>query len=174
MKEARHKRTQPVRFHLCKILESANYYTVRKDQWLSEARGRSDCKGAYRRRTEMFCVLTTVEVRHKHVFVRLYFKRVLFIVYHEFFFFLYIMNYVCSVAQLWPTLWDPMDCSQPGSSICGISQTRTLEWVAISSSRGSSQPRDQTHISYISCICRWISLLLFFLPLSHLRSPYCT
>ena len=47
----------------------------------------------------MFCVLTTVEVRHKHVFVRLYFKRVLFIVYHEFFFFVYheLCVFSCSV-----------------------------------------------------------------------------
>ena len=45
-------------------------------------------------------------------------------------------------AQLRPTLWDPMDCSPPGSSAHGISQTRILEWVAISSSRGSSRPRD--------------------------------
>ena len=42
---------------------------------------------------------------------------------------------------------DPMDCSPPGSSVHGISQAQTLEWVAISSSRGSSQPRDQTRIS---------------------------
>ena len=34
--------------------------------------------------------------------------------------------------QLCPTLWDPMDCSPPGFSICGILQARTLEWVAIS------------------------------------------
>ena len=46
--------------------------------------------------------------------------------------------------QLCPTLCDPMDCSPPGSSVHGIFQARTLEWVAISSSRGSSQPRDQT------------------------------
>ena len=45
-----------------------------------------------------------------------------------------------------------MDCSPPGSSVHGISQARILEWVAISSSRGSSQPRDQTCISYSSCI----------------------
>ena len=43
-----------------------------------------------------------------------------------------------------PTLCDPMDHSLPGSSVCGILQARILEWVAISSSRGSSQPRDQT------------------------------
>ena len=37
-----------------------------------------------------------------------------------------------------------MDCSPPGSSVHGISQARTLEWVAIPISRGSSQPRDRT------------------------------
>ena len=40
-----------------------------------------------------------------------------------------------------------MDCCPPGSSIHGILQARTLEWVATSSSRGSSQPRDQTQVS---------------------------
>ena len=43
------------------------------------------------------------------------------------------------VAQLCPTLCDPMDCSTPGSSVCGILQARILEWVAISSSRSSIQ-----------------------------------
>ena len=45
--------------------------------------------------------------------------------------------------------------SLPGSPVCGISQARTLEWAAISPSRGSSQPRDQTCISYapyVSCV----------------------
>ena len=41
-----------------------------------------------------------------------------------------------------PALCDPMDCGPPGSSVRGISKARRLEWVAISSSRGSSQPRD--------------------------------
>ena len=41
--------------------------------------------------------------------------------------------------QSCPTLWGSMDCSPPGSSVDGILQERTLEWVAISSSRGSSQ-----------------------------------
>ena len=54
------------------------------------------------------------------------------------------------------SLCDPMDHSPPGSSVHGILQARTLEWVAISSSRGSSQPRFQTHVSYVSCIGRWI------------------
>ena len=46
-----------------------------------------------------------------------------------------------------------MDCKLLGSSVHGISQARILEWVAISYSRGFSQPRDQTHVS---CIGRWI------------------
>ena len=50
-----------------------------------------------------------------------------------------------------PTLCDPMDCSPPDSSIQGIIQAGILEWVAMSSSRGSSPPRDQTHISHGSC-----------------------
>ena len=49
-----------------------------------------------------------------------------------------------------PTLWDPMDCSLPGFSVHGILQARVLEWIAIPSSRGSSQPRNQTCIPYIS------------------------
>ena len=51
------------------------------------------------------------------------------------------------VAQSCPTLCDPMDCSPPGSSVHGIFQARILEWVAISFSRGSFQPRDRTHVS---------------------------
>ena len=47
------------------------------------------------------------------------------------------------VAQLCPTLCDPMDCTLQGSSVHGISQARVLEWVAISFSRGSSRPRDE-------------------------------
>ena len=48
----------------------------------------------------------------------------------------------------------PLDCSPPGSPGHGISQARILEWVAISHSRGSSQPRDGTRVSYVSCIGR--------------------
>ena len=47
-------------------------------------------------------------------------------------------------------LCDPMDCSLPGSSVHGILQTRILEWGAISSSRGSSQPRDWTWVSWVT------------------------
>ena len=57
--------------------------------------------------------------------------------------------------QSCPTLCDSVDCSLPGSSIHGIYQVKILEWVAVSSSRGSSQRRDRTRVSYISCIGRW-------------------
>ena len=62
------------------------------------------------------------------------------------------------VAQSCPTLWDPMDYSLPGSPVHGILQARILEWVAISCSRGSSQPRDLLNWQVES------------LPLSHLGS----
>ena len=64
--------------------------------------------------------------------------------------------------QSCPTVCNPMDCSPPGSSVHGIFLARILEWVAISSSRRSSPPRDQT----------WVSSLLHWqadsLPMSHL------
>ena len=54
------------------------------------------------------------------------------------------------VAQSCLTLCGPVDCSPPGSSIHGVLQARTLEWVAISFSRGSSRPRDRTQVSCIA------------------------
>ena len=54
-----------------------------------------------------------------------------------------------SVTQLCQTLCNHMDCSPSGSSVHGILQARTLEWVAIPFSRGSSQPRDW---NWLSCI----------------------
>ena len=56
----------------------------------------------------------------------------------------------CEFTQSRLTLCDPVDCSPPGSSIHGILQARILEWVAISFSRGSSQPRDWTQVSCIA------------------------
>ena len=57
------------------------------------------------------------------------------------------------VAQSCSTLCDPMDCGLPGSSVRGILQARVLEWVAISFSRVSSQPRDRTQVSHIPGRC---------------------
>ena len=67
------------------------------------------------------------------------------------------------------TLCDPMDCSPPCSSFQGILQARILEWVAISFSRGPSQPRDRTHVSCICCIVRHV-----LYHWRHLRSPKLT
>ena len=62
-----------------------------------------------------------------------------------------------------------MDYSLPGSSIHGIFQARILEWVAMPSSRRSSQPKDQTQISYVSCIGRQV-----LYHYCHLGSPQST
>ena len=53
------------------------------------------------------------------------------------------------VAQSCPALCDPMGCGLPGSSVHGIFQAIVLEWIAISFSRGSTQPRDRTRVSRI-------------------------
>ena len=57
---------------------------------------------------------------------------------------------VMLVAQSCLTLCDPTDCSPPVSSVHGILQARTLEWITIPFSRGSSWPRDQTQVSCIA------------------------
>ena len=57
------------------------------------------------------------------------------------------------------TVWDPIVYSLPGSSVHGVLQTRILEWVVTPSSRGSSRPRDSTHVS---CLLYWQGS---FLPL---------
>ena len=67
------------------------------------------------------------------------------------------------VAQSCLTLCDPMDCSLLGSFVHGIFQAIVLEWIAISFSRGSSQPRDRTRVSCIVDRC--------FYRLSHQGSP---
>ena len=61
------------------------------------------------------------------------------------------LNVLCvCVAQLCPNLWDLIDYSLPSSSVHGILQARKLAWVAISYSRGSSQPRDRTQVSCLA------------------------
>ena len=70
-----------------------------------------------------------------------------------------------SVAQSCPTLCSPKDCGPPGFSVHGILQARILEQVAISSSRRSSQPRDQTHVSQMWQVSS--------LPLAPLKEPAC-
>ena len=72
------------------------------------------------------------------------------------------------VAKLCPTLWDPMDCRLPGSSVHGILQVRILEWVAMPSSRESSRSRDRTQLAcvagrFFTNWTTWEKLLLAFL-----------
>ena len=68
------------------------------------------------------------------------------------------MSRVCTrVSQSCLTLCDPVDGSPPGSSVHWILQARTLEWVITPFLlRGSSQPGDQAHVSYVSCTGRWV------------------
>ena len=69
---------------------------------------------------------------------------------------IYIYSWCYLVGNSCPTVLRPHECSWPGSSVHGIFQAGILEWVAMPSSRGSSWPRDQTCISYVSCIGRQI------------------
>ena len=62
----------------------------------------------------------------------------------------YCYAVLCLVPQSCPTLCDPVNCSPPGSSVHGLLQARISEWVAMHSSRGSSQPRDPTQASHIA------------------------
>ena len=71
--------------------------------------------------------------------------------------------------QSYLTLCHPLGCSPPGPSVHGVLQARTLEWVAMPSSRGSFWPRDWTWISYVSCIGRWVLYLE-----GHMGSPVTT
>ena len=63
---------------------------------------------------------------------------------------------MCKSLQLCPTLRAWVYCSLPGSSVRGILQARILEWDAMPLSREPSRPRDQTWVSYVSCIGRWV------------------
>ena len=96
--------------------------------------------------------------------------------------YIYIYIYVCmlSLFSCVQLFCDAMDCSPPGSSVHGILQARILEWVAMPSSRGSSRPRDPTHIScipgrFLTTSTTWETLLItsvlyYFLRKSELLS----
>ena len=62
-----------------------------------------------------------------------------------------VSEWVKSLSRVW--LCDPVDCSLPGSSVHGILHGKILEWVVISFSRGSSQPRDRTQVSRVAGRC---------------------
>ena len=79
---------------------------------------------------------TTLKAQHKHLKELEAFRCARLLDYKP------VLLVKSEVAQSCPTLRDPMDYSQLGSSVHGILQARILEWVAISFSRGSSRPRD--------------------------------
>ena len=80
----------------------------------------------------------------------------------------FYLTHVCvlSHSTVSDSLCDSIDCNLPCSSVHGIFHPRLLEWVAISSSRESSQPKDQI---FVSCIGK-----ADILPLNHLESPWYT
>ena len=79
-----------------------------------------------------------------------------------------------SITKSCLTLRNTMECSPPGSSVYGILQARILEWVAICFSRGRSQPRDPTLISYTGrrVLYHWVTRgpLSTFITTSHTRN----
>ena len=81
--------------------------------------------------------------------------------------YLHLQPLFCVCAQAYSTLCNPMDSSPPGSSVRWTLQTRILQWVAMPSSRGSSQTREWIHISYISL--HWQA---GYLPLLLPRKPF--
>ena len=104
----------------------------------------------------LFCLFALFSPIFKfifHFFYWFFFSFQLFCNFQELFllwiFLVYSNESESEVAQLCPTLCNPVGCSPPGSSVHGILQARILECVAISFSRGSSRPRDWTQVSCI-------------------------
>ena len=88
---------------------------------------------------------------HIHPAVSRYNFQYIYVIHTQTYIYVYVSVCVCvKLLQLCPTLCDSMDYSPPGSSVLGISQARIPEWVAISSSRGSSPLRDQTQVYHIT------------------------
>ena len=77
---------------------------------------------------------------------------------------------VCSITESRPILYDPMDERMAGSPVHGIFQASMLEWIAISSSRGPSRPRDQTQDSCMSRQILYHSTTWEALNISHDQS----
>ena len=101
----------------------------------------------------IFGGILPIQGSNPHLLLLLYWQMIFF-----FFFFLplgppgmskYRISDLSAVTQSWLTLCHPMDCSPPGSFLHGFLKVRILEWVAITFSRGFSNPRDQT---WVSCI----------------------
>ena len=95
--------------------------------------------------------------RHKWIYIYTHCMYMCIYIYIHTHVCIHIYACLCSVASVMSTLCYPTDYSLPGFSVHGISPARILDWVAISSSKGSSQPRDQTQVSWVSCIGRFFT-----------------
>ena len=97
---------------------------------------------------------------NKYMTLILYFKTELKVISTSIFYKCYWGYLICVLCvktlQSYPTLWTPWTAACQASLSMGILQARILERVVMPSSRGSSWPRDQTHVSYVSCIGRWV------------------
>ena len=105
-------------------------------------------------RTEILVVLNC-EVSKTHILVYCYSEIAWFCWLVDINVFMYIHMCVCVcvcvlVTQSYLTLWYPMDCNLSGSSVHGIPQARTREWIAICFCRVSSLPGEQTPVSWTS------------------------
>ena len=88
-----------------------------------------------------------------HLFLSHY---ILFLTLNKFILYVCMLSHVSHVQPFVVQPCDPMNCSLPTFFVHGILQAKTLEWVAISCSRGSFWPRDWTWIFEFSCIGRWV------------------
>ena len=102
--------------------------------------------------SQTWCNLTPLLGLHQQPSTSLLFKQLLFLD------FCACMH--AKLLQSCPTVCNSVYCNPPGRLVPGILQARILEWVATPSSRGSSPPRDRTHVSYVSCTGRWVLLAL--------------
>ena len=93
--------------------------------WIEKRKGRECMKSEYLQHPKILLLFTVCHNWNLSVSYNIWKEKVL-------------------VAQFCPTLCNPTDFSSPGSSVHGIVQARLLEWVAITFSRGSSQPRNPT------------------------------
>ena len=92
-------------------------------------------------------------------------------------FFSRYMHVLCLVAQLCPTVCDSMDCTLQAPLSMGILQARILGWVAMPSSRGSSQPRNRTQVSSVAgkFVIVWAtSEASRYMPRSESEGLYCS
>ena len=115
-----------------------NSQVQRSGYWLPEGTGLAVGKNSYRRKTALWWMATRLVTVTPWHYTQAPNQNA-------------VCAVLCSVPQSCPTLWDPWDCSPPGSSVHGVFQARILERVAISSFRGSSRPSAQTWVSLVSC-----------------------